>query len=235
MEQLQKLGLSFTEAMVYEALLELGEGQAGKISKKTQINRTTIYDSLERLLKRGLITYVIKSNKKIFQPISPDRLLELIKEQELIAKEILPQLKAKFRKQNEVENSVIYHGRKGIKTILGDILHYQEYIAFGSSSQFLNLMKHDFVQFQKQKKVKKIKAKVILANSARTTESVKIAYSVFRFIPDEFSSLTTTFVYGNYTAIIVWGLTPIATVIKSQLVANSYKNYFQLLWKTAKV
>ena len=48
-EKLQKIGLNLNEAKIYLALLELGEAQAGKISKESQINRTTTYDGLERL------------------------------------------------------------------------------------------------------------------------------------------------------------------------------------------
>ena len=45
MEQLERLGLNRNEAKIYLVLLDLGEAQAGEISKKTQINRTIVrYD-----------------------------------------------------------------------------------------------------------------------------------------------------------------------------------------------
>ena len=44
--KLEKIGLNLNEAKIYLALLELGQAQAGYISKKTQINRTTVYDSI---------------------------------------------------------------------------------------------------------------------------------------------------------------------------------------------
>ena len=187
MERLERLGLNRNEAKIYLALLDLGEAQAGQISKKTQINRTTTYDSVERLIQRGLATYVIKANKKVFQPVPPQKLLEKIKEEEKIAEDILPELEARFKQTKEKEESNIYKGRQGIKSILNDLLNLKEYVAFGSSGKFLELMKHDFVQFQKQKEEKKIKARVILSKSSKTSESVKLAYTTFRFIPDEFS------------------------------------------------
>ncbi|MBI4152612.1 hypothetical protein HY495_02780 [Candidatus Woesearchaeota archaeon] len=234
MEQLERLGLNRNEAKIYLALLDLGDAQAGQISKKTQINRTTTYDSVERLIQRGLVVYVIKANKKVFRPVPPQKILEKIKEEEKIAQDILPELEARFKQNKEKEDSNIYKGHLGIKSILNDILSFTEYVAFGSSGKFLELMKHDFVQFQKQKKEKKIKARVILSKSSKTSESVKLAYTNFRFIPDEFSSPTTTFVYGENTAVIIWSTTPIATVIKSKQVAQSYLNYFKLLWKKTK-
>lgn len=235
MEQLEKLGFNKNEGKIYVALLELGEAQAGQVSKKTQINRTTIYDSIERLIQKGLVTYIIKAGKKTFRPVDPQKILEKIKDEEKLVQEILPELDAKFKKFKDLEESNVYKGHKGIKSILNDILDHEEYIAYGSTGKFLELMKHDFIQFQRHKKKKKIKAKVILPNSARGSDSVKLAYTLFRFIPNEFSSPTTTFVYGDNTAIIVWSSTPIATVINSKQVSQSYLSFFKLLWRTATV
>ena len=128
----------------------------------------------------------------------------------------------------------MYYGKKGIKSILQDILNCKEYLAFGSRGKFLEIMKHDFIAFQKRKKEHKIKSRVILGESTRNSEQVKIAHAYFRFIPNEFSSPTTTFIYGNQSAIIIWADNPFATVIKSKEVAESYSHYFELLWKQAK-
>jgi sugar-specific transcriptional regulator TrmB len=215
-------------------LLKLGSAQAGKISKETQINRTSIYDSLERLIERGLVTYIIEANRKTFRAVSPDAILNQLKEKQKIAEEILPELNKLTKSSKEKEESDIYKGRKGIRSILFDILNYKEYIAFGSSGRFLEIMKHDFILFQKRKKELKINAKVILSESSRKTEQVKLSHTNFKYIPDEFSSPTTTFVYDDKTAIIVWGEIPIATLITSKEVSNSYRKYFDFLWKQAK-
>ena len=232
--QLQKIGLNNNEAKIYLVLLRLGSAQAGKISKATQINRTTIYDTLERLIEKGLVVFTISANRKVFKPISPNRLLNQIKEKEETFKEILPELNDLFRKSNEKEESSIYKGRKGIKSILNDILNYKEYFAFGSSGKFLEIMEHDFELFQRQKKKLRINAKIILTFSDRKTKQVKIAYGKFKFIPDKYDSPTTTFIYGNNVVIIIWGEVPIAVLIESKEVSKSYKNYFELLWKVAK-
>ncbi|MEK6845347.1 MAG: helix-turn-helix domain-containing protein [Nanoarchaeota archaeon] len=233
-EKLQQLGLNLSEAKVYLILLELGQAQAGEISKKSQINRTTVYDSVERLIERGLVTYVISANKKIFQPVKPAVLVEKIKETEKIATELLPELEELYKTSKEKEESAIYLGRKGIKSILWEVLKQKQYVAFGSGGRFLELMKHDFLMFQKRKIELKIKARIILNESSRKSESVQQAHAKFRFIPNEYSTPTTTFIYGNKIAIIVWSETPVATVISSKEVAKSYKSYFELLWKQSK-
>lgn len=232
--KLEKIGLNLNEAKIYLALLELGQAQAGEISKKAQINRTTTYDSLERLIQNGLVSFVISANKKVFKPVAPKKLLSQIEEKENAVKEILPELDQIFHDSKEKEETDIYKGKKGIKSILDDILKCKEYIAFGSSGKFLEVMQHDFIIFQKMKKELKINSRVILSESSRKTETIKVAYANFKYIPDEFSAPTTTFVYDDKTVIIIWGEVPVATLIKSKEVAKSYKNYFEMLWKIAR-
>jgi len=231
--KLQNVGLNLNEAKIYLALLELGQAQAGDISKKTQINRTTVYDSIERLIQNGLVVFVISANKKVFKPVAPKRLLSQVEEKESIIKEILPELEGLFAQSKEKEETDIYKGRKGIKSILDDILKCKEYVAFGSSGKFLEIMQHDFIIFQKRKKELKINSSIILSESSRKTETVTVAYANFKYIPDEFSAPTTTFIYDDKIAIIIWGETPVATLIKSKEVAKSYRNYFEMLWKIA--
>ncbi len=233
--KLEQIGLDRKEALVYMALLELKETQAGELSKKAEINRTTTYDVLEKLIGRGLVTYVISARKKVFHPVKPKILLEKIKEREKIAEEIMPDLNKIFEGGKREEEADIYHGKKGIKTILDDILGHEEYVAFGSSGEFLHIMKHDFVIFQKKKKTLGIKSRIIQSDSARKDKELKkTAYATFRYISDEFSAPSTSIIYGDKLAIIVWAETPLATVITSKQVADSYRKYFELLWKMAK-
>ena len=54
-EVLEQIGLSRNESKAYLALLELGSTSAGRVAKKTRLDRANIYDSLEKLkLKSAL-------------------------------------------------------------------------------------------------------------------------------------------------------------------------------------
>ena len=79
-KSLQEAGLSNTEAKVYLSMLELGPALAGEITKKSAVNRTNVYDALERLIEKGLVTYVLSANRRVFEPVNPERLQEILKE-----------------------------------------------------------------------------------------------------------------------------------------------------------
>ena len=59
---LKKLGLTDYESKTYLALLEIGEGTSGDIIKKAEIHTGKIYEILESLKNKGLISEVIKNN-----------------------------------------------------------------------------------------------------------------------------------------------------------------------------
>src|SRR5512137_1598608 len=104
-EYIRKIGLTENETKVYLALLEFGPNQAGLISRKSGLHRRVVYDTSEMLIKKGLIGYIQKNNKKLFQASSPSRILELIKEKEESISEIMPEMLLMFNSTKEKEET----------------------------------------------------------------------------------------------------------------------------------
>ena len=59
---LEEVGLTGNEIKVYLALLELGSVTAGDILKKIELHRGAVYDTLDKLIDKGLVSYFIKNN-----------------------------------------------------------------------------------------------------------------------------------------------------------------------------
>ena len=77
---LYKIGMTRNEAKVYMALLDLGTAQAGQITEKSGVHRRNVYDAIDRLMEKGLLSFVIVNSKKLFSPVNPKRFLELVEE-----------------------------------------------------------------------------------------------------------------------------------------------------------
>lgn len=121
------LGLSEKEAQVYLALLEVDNDSIIDISKKTNINRTTIYPVIEGLLKKGLASEVQIGKKVMFQAESPERLETYVERQKLLfeekarmIKDVIPQLKATRRDSGERPIIKLYEGHDGIVSSVED-------------------------------------------------------------------------------------------------------------------
>jgi len=88
--ELEKLGLNDKESKAYLALLELGEGNIGKIAKKSGIRRTTVYDVIESLLKKGLISSSRKNKRVVYLAEAPRKLEQDLEEKKMVLDRIMP-------------------------------------------------------------------------------------------------------------------------------------------------
>ena len=144
---LENAGLSGTETKVYLALLDIGSALAGEITKKSGVNRTNVYDALDKLIEKGLASYVVEANRKYFEASNVERLIKYLEEQEDILKEkkrnvnaILSDLEERRKLGKEPQEATIYRGRKGLQSITEDILRTKkEMFVFGAQGNFVNL------------------------------------------------------------------------------------------------
>jgi len=230
MEHLNQAGLTDNESKVYLALLDLGPSLAGEISRKAGLHRRTIYDVTEMLIKKGLIGYILKNNRKLFQASNPDRLLEIIKEKEDILSPIVQELQRKFTKTKEKEETNFYKGREGLKNIFAEQLNHKEILILGASPKAYDILQFYFGFYDKERKAKKIKTRIIASDK----KIKRIALSEIKYLPEKYSNPVSINIYGDKTAIILWASEPLAIVIKNKEITEGYKNYFELMWKIAK-
>lgn len=81
-ETLMQIGLSLNEARVYEALMQLGEVNVNTISIKSKVHRRNVYDSLNKLIEKGLVAQYILKEERHFRATDPERLQTLLLEKE---------------------------------------------------------------------------------------------------------------------------------------------------------
>jgi len=79
-----------------------------------------------------------------------------------------------------------------------------------------------------------IPVKIIYDNSSKQSLSKNIPLFEVKFLPKEYASPASTNIYGDKVAILLWEEEPLAIVIKNKKIADAYRSFFSLLWKTAK-
>ncbi|MBS3075774.1 helix-turn-helix domain-containing protein [Candidatus Pacearchaeota archaeon] len=229
-EELKQAGLTENESKVYLALVDLGPSLAGQISRKTGLHRRTIYDTTEMLIKKGLVGYILKNNRKLFQASNPNRLLEIIKEKENLISPLIESLQLKYLSTKEKEETNFYKGKEGLKTVFEDQLNSKEILILGASPKAYEVLQFYFKWYDKSRKEKKIKAKII----ATDKKIKKIPLSEIKYLPNKYENPVAVNIYDDKTAIILWAKEPIAIVIKNKEIAAGYKSYFELMWKIAR-
>ncbi len=238
---LQEIGLTNTEIKVYLSLLSIGATSAGKIVEDTGIYRKNIYDALNKLVEKGLVTYVIENKIKYFQPKDPNNLLRYLEEKknkitekEIALKDELPELKQKFESLNPEIESEIYRGNEGIKTILKDCLNYKEILMIGATGDVENRLPYFWPHYNKKREKLKCKWKLLLIYESRNKPITKSKYYEYKILPRILSGLNVIYIYGDYVANVLWLEKPIAFVTKHKSLVNNYRKYFDYLWKSIK-
>jgi sugar-specific transcriptional regulator TrmB len=243
-KKLEKIGLNRNEAEVYVNLLQLGQTTAGELIKRTGFHRNIIYDNLEKLIDKGLVSFILEGKRKIFQAAPAYMLTEMLeeKQRELDAKKktankIKEQIIKEFGKTQAKQEATIYRGIKGLKFVLKDTLEKgKEYYVFGAPKISLNMLGSAYWKnYNIKRKKKKQTVKMIFNDDLRNwSKQIKDKFTQIRFLPKQFDSLTETIIYENNVAIIVWTETPIVTLIRDKEVAKGYKQHFDILWKASK-
>ena len=239
-ESLRQLGLSERESKVYQELLKIGPTTITNIIKSTGIPSSKIYNILERLMQKGLATQIIVKGKREFHPASPDKLFSLIKEKENIINEILPSLQALYEKTNEETIAEIYKGKERAKAIFEDILKEgKNWLSIGASAKSEVVLPYYMDNFYKRMYSKRIDLKSLFTNNEETlklkSKLGKYKNIEIRFLPKEIKNLMSVFIYSDRIAIILITsdieINPIIILIKSKESADSYRDYFNWLWK----
>jgi sugar-specific transcriptional regulator TrmB len=242
--KLEKLGLNRNEAIVYQELVRLGQATAGEIIKKTGFHRNIVYDNLEKLIDKGLVSFILEGKKKLFQVASPDMITEMIEKEQKdidkkkkIAEEIQKEISKAYAVSSKKQEAVIFRGMKGIKVLLKDtVKEHADYFVFGAPESSLTILGSAFWKNYNAKRIKKkIVAKMVFNDDLRKwSKQIMGRMTQIKFLPKHFDSLSETIVYGNNVAIIVWTEKPVATLIRDPEAAKGYKQYFNVLWKLAK-
>lgn len=238
---LREIGLTDTETRVYLALLNLGATSAGKIVEETGSYRKNVYDALNRLIEKGLVTYVIENKIKYFQPKDPENLINYldekksrIDEKKKEIKETISDLKSKFNSLVPEIESEIYRGIEGIKTILKECLDYNEVLFIGGTWDVETRLPYFWPNYNKKREQLKCKWKSLVIHEAQHRLKTKLKYYEYKILPKVLSGINVIYIYGDNVANVVWLEKPIAFVIKHKNLANNYRKYFRFLWKTIK-
>lgn len=245
-EILEKLGLSKNEARVYLALLKLGSASVTDIAKSSGVHRVNTYDALERLMEKGLVSAVVKINKKFYEAADPDRIIDILKEKEDIieeTKKLLPELKLDYKmaaKRQEVHH---FKGREGLKSIFEDMIitlkKGEEWLAFGSAGKGAIVLPNYLDKWERRRADKGIRLKILLNDTEQGRERGKelsnLKLTEVGYLPKGLISPADIYVYGNKSSINLWSEDmPLSILVENKEIAESFRSFFNWFWKVSK-
>lgn len=233
---LEDLGFTNAEIKVYLSLLELGSSTAGPIIEKSGLQSSVVHATLNRLLEKGLLSFILEGQRKHYQAADPKHIIDIITQKKEQFEKILPELLLKQKIAKEKPSAQLFQGIKGIKELLNILLEAggKEHHTFGSTKESLMLGDAWWVNYHKRRAEKKIKAELLFNESLASWKAEKkYPLSEVKYTKAGFEPLTETIIRNDKIGIIIWTEKPLGILIQNKIAAESYDQFFRVLWKNA--
>ncbi|OGJ17079.1 hypothetical protein A3K73_01480 [Candidatus Pacearchaeota archaeon RBG_13_36_9] len=231
LKKLSELGLTEAESIIYYAVLKLKNCTVKEISKECGFHRTNIYDVLEQLREKGLVTMIKEGKIARYGASNPNNFYELLREKKELLDSIYPELSSLYSSSSEGIQVEVYKGKEGMKSAWRDMIKEEKPLyGYGIKGQLREKLPIFAEQWLRDVKNKKIPYYGIYTQRGNPPSY----FTEIRYVSKELSSPVATFIYGDKININIWDPMLVSIVIKSKLVASMFKKHFDLLWKLAK-
>ncbi len=238
-EKLIKLGLTSNEAIVYLALVELGESASGEIIKKVNKHRSIVYEALDKLKKERLVSETIKKGKKYFRINDPENLSIQIKDKLRLADEVVKEIKQ--RSKNQAPHVNIYEGKDGWQTAYRRLTKELKkgdkiYTLGAGADKWVEAMGDFFVEYEKF--CQKNNIQIIMLAYEWQRKEIEAHQSQLirkvRYLPKRLAVPSNTEISPKGIFIQIYTTPLILIEIRTKEVADGYRQHFQALWELAK-
>jgi len=126
---LQELGLSENEALLYSVMLRHPKSTVRELATRSPFPRTMLYYVLNQLMQKGLVSASKNKWRTLYIAENPERLYEFLSQREKefekqsrAVREIIPELKNKYRLAGERPGVRTFEGIEEYKKALEDII-----------------------------------------------------------------------------------------------------------------
>ncbi len=241
MKTYEKLGLTKHEEEIYRLLVGRGELPASFLINETKSHPQVIYRALDGLKDKLLVFEFTQNAKKYFRAEDPEVLLKREEERTKSVRDIVSNFKTLQALSKDVvvkifrgNEEVVNMRRRAYDNLKKGETHY---IIGASGDRYYQVVGDVYDSLEKKRIKRGIKRKMIAFESQRQdlvkkdllTDGVET-----RFLDEAFNVPSSTNIFRDTVAILIWEYTPIIILIESSGVAESYRQYFNQLWKNAK-
>ncbi len=244
---LEDIGLTRNEIKVYLALLSLGSTTSGPLIKQTGLHTSKVYDSLERLSEKGIVSHYLEDNSKHFKAVDPVRLKDFLAEkkkkitqQEAEIMKIIPFLQKRQRVENDDTEVEIFRGWKGMDTVytlLRNTLKKGEtnYVFGASNGEEPAEVMRFFDEHNVKVAQKGIRYKIVCNESTRGAIGELGKYPrLFQVRYIEHTTPAEISIWKDRVMITILSKKPTIILMRDKNLIKAFLEYFNVMWALAK-
>jgi len=238
-ESLQKIGLNSLEVKIYFDLLQKESITITQIATKLGISRKTLYQNLNEMLKKGVVT----KQSKNWNASSPNVILNLLeiqsgnlaKTQQKLSKDI-EDWEFMWKTGKAKSGITVHKGRLNFQRIYDSVLKNadQDLLAFGDIKGVFDLLGDDYSKNWIDRRKLKVKAKVISSDNSfnrNIRETDKIENREIKLVENIYNSKAIFGIYSENKMLILNPTIEEIIEIQDEQIVNLFKNIFYLIWR----
>lgn len=243
-KMLTSIGLTDKQAIVYSALLELGEAKMTHIARHARLKRPTVYLVIEELMSLSLVGMVEKGKKKIYSAVHPNRISEILDSRKQQYQEMLPNLIARYGSVRGKPKVQMLEGLNGIKQAYQQAYELlkereNEGLWFGNISflleQFPQVIKEYDAVLDSLKKYsirELITGGEVSHTWVQKMQQSPKPYHQIKYYNDEGGcGMTDQLIVGNKIMLFSMNTELFTLIIESEELAKTQRFLFEQLWK----
>jgi len=254
-KELEKIGLSKTQAKIYVLLVRHRELRIQEIAKLAHIPRSSVYESLEKLYELGIAEEIVDDSFKRIRPYSLGIITHGLDEKLLRVKKVVADLQKLERNNALIPSDQIsdmtilryYKNRSGARQILWNSLKATDVVYVYSDWSRRRYVGMKFYEnFVVESRQRGIKERVLINMNADTLKSIQ-TYSypgspISRTRVEDIRVLDSkrvpikgdTVMYDNiYAHVYLKNITINGFEIENNHFVNTQRSIFESLWLTA--
>jgi len=249
-EELAALGLNKSESKVYLTLLGSGALSAGLIAEKGQVSPSKIYWVLEKLMQKGLVSYIIKAKTRVYSAASPQKLKDFLEEERKEVEKrataleaLLPKLVQLQKFAEDVQEAEMFIGFPAMKnaysTMYDSSKKSDEHLVFLRSGEeegkpeavlFFNRLHKRAVEIGLKRKLLSrdtpVARELFLRGAYARRKGDKVRFAAI--CPEGINVL------NDYVLFMHLADKPICVLVRSRQMSGDYRRLFYETWKLAK-
>jgi sugar-specific transcriptional regulator TrmB len=232
------VGLTPIDSDIYLYISANPNCRAGRIIADLELNRSKVYDSLNKLTKMGLLSCVLTNYIKRYSSTGPEMLRRAYEQKSESMAETLGYLASLGTQERPSLNLRMLEGEDGYKTIKEEFLSQlrkgDELLIMGAPFAVFQRLEHYLQQFHKRRRISGVDMRAIYNSDVKKYGKIRERWSRTQIRYFQKGSSAWVEIFNDNLMIPIFADRIVTIAISDPAISSSFRNYFEILWKSSR-
>ncbi|MDN7024583.1 MarR family transcriptional regulator [Methanoculleus sp. FWC-SCC1] len=240
---LRDIGMNEAEISVYATLIAHRPLSAREIAEISGLYRPYVYDTLTKLLEKGLVTRVRGPKAHLYRAVHPGRIAAIIDERRARVLEAVDRLRDAYRETDADESVRIFEGSEALKAFYEEVYaairedRTRRLYVIGGTGEATRHIEYFFPKLLQRGRDERLHHRVdirMIYNASAGASEIARSYSdavTLRFTPPDRDAAATTIITDTMLAIMVLKERPFVVAVSNRQIVETYMLLFDRLWE----